>query len=93
MSKKRNLYIKVYMSRWLNSTIAKDFGTLYLIIAVFAGMIIGTAFSMLIRIELTSSTWSTISKWRLSSIQCNNYGPCPNYNFLHVYTRNGGRVW
>jgi len=38
---------------WFQFTNAKDIGTLYLIFAVFAGMI-GTAFLGLIRLELSS---------------------------------------
>ena len=41
------------MSSWLSSTNGKEIGTLYLVFSVFAGMI-GTAFSVLIRLELSA---------------------------------------
>ena len=58
--KTKNNYIKtlkldslsMWVERWLCSSNAKDIGTLYLIFALFSGLV-GTAFSVLIRLELS----------------------------------------
>ena len=44
--------ISMWVERWFLSTNAKDIGTLYLMFALFSGLL-GTAFSVLIRMELS----------------------------------------
>jgi hypothetical protein len=44
--------ISLWLERWFLSSNAKDIGTLYLIFALFSGLL-GTAFSVLIRLELS----------------------------------------
>jgi len=47
-----NSNISLWTERWFLSSNAKDIGTLYLIFALFSGLL-GTAFSVLIRLELS----------------------------------------
>ena len=49
---KTNSKISLWIERWFWSSNAKDIGTLYLIFALFSGLL-GTAFSVLIRLELS----------------------------------------
>jgi hypothetical protein len=44
--------VSLWLERWFLSSNAKDIGTLYLIFALFSGLL-GTAFSVLIRLELS----------------------------------------
>jgi cytochrome c oxidase subunit 1 len=48
----QNSKISLWLERWFLSSNAKDIGTLYLIFALFSGLL-GTAFSVLIRLELS----------------------------------------
>lgn len=48
------LSISLRVERWLLSSNAKDIGTIYLIYALL-GSLVGTAFSVLIRLELSGS--------------------------------------
>ncbi len=48
----RKAALTLWTERWFLSSNAKDIGTLYLILALFSGLL-GTAFSVLIRLELS----------------------------------------
>ena len=56
--------ITLFLERWFLSSNAKDIGNLYLIFALFSGLI-GTAFSVLIRLELSGPGVQFISDYQL----------------------------
>jgi hypothetical protein len=51
-NKTKNFSLSMWTERWFLSSNAKDIGTIYLMFALFSGLI-GTAFSVLIRLELS----------------------------------------
>ena len=51
-SSNENPWLKNFLTKWFYSTNAKDIGVSYLIFSLFGGLL-GTAFSILIRIELS----------------------------------------
>lgn len=53
LSKNLNTKITMWKERWFLSSNAKDIGTLYLMFALFSGLL-GTAYSVLIRLELSA---------------------------------------
>ena len=56
--------ISLWTERWFLSSNAKDIGTLYLIFALFSGLI-GTAYSVLIRLELSGPGVQYIADYQL----------------------------
>ena len=55
--------ISMWFERWFLSSNAKDIGVLYLIYALFSGLV-GTAFSVLIRLELSDPGVQFIAEWK-----------------------------
>ena len=56
--------ISMWFERWFLSSNAKDIGVLYLIYALFSGLV-GTAFSVLIRLELSGPGVQYIADYQL----------------------------
>jgi cytochrome c oxidase subunit 1 len=52
LKKTKAIALSMWSERWFLSTNAKDIGVLYLIFSLFSGLL-GTAFSVLIRMELS----------------------------------------
>jgi hypothetical protein len=59
-TRKKREVIKIWMDKWTASTNHRDIGTLYLILGIFAG-IVGTTYSLIIRLELSSPDFSILN--------------------------------
>jgi len=77
--------VSLWLERWFFSSNAKDIGTLYLIFALFSGLI-GTAFSVLIRLELSGPGVQLITVRQLyKNLPCYNDNKkltCLKFNHL-----------
>ena len=78
--------ISMWFERWFLSSNAKDIGVLYLIYALFSGLV-GTAFSVLIRLELSGPGVQFIADNQLYN------SPCYYYDFFYGYASFNWRVW
>lgn len=71
--KNLNTKITIWKERWFLSSNAKDIGTLYLMFALFSGLL-GTAYSVLIRLELSAPGVQYISDNQLYNSIITSHG-------------------
>ena len=79
--------VSLFLERWFWSSNAKDIGTLYLIFALFAGLV-GTAFSVLIRIELSAPGIQYISDNQLYNSIITAHAIVMIFFMVKLYARN-----
>lgn len=79
--------ISMWLERWFLSSNAKDIGTLYLIFALFSGLL-GTAFSVLIRLELSGPGVQYIADNQLYNSIITAHAILMIFFMVKIYTSN-----